>query len=85
MRFLVISFKENLQNELVSHLYKYELLFLAFVYYNETLINSFLIDREQVMADAMKETEDVASKRRQFREMRELLHRASEIVNEVRH
>ncbi len=35
------------------------------------------------MSEAMKETEDVASKRRAFREMRELLHRASEIVNEV--
>lgn len=60
MRFLVITFKEGLQNELVAQLY-----------------------REQVMNELMKETEEVASKRRAFREMRDLLHRANEIVNEV--
>jgi len=60
MRFLVITFKEGLQNELVAQLYK-----------------------EQVMNELMKETEEVASKRRAFREMRDLLHRANEIVNEV--
>jgi hypothetical protein len=36
-----------------------------------------------VLVEAMRETEEVASKRRAFREMAELLHRASEIVNEV--
>jgi hypothetical protein len=41
-------------------------------------------NREQVMADLMRETEDVASKRRAFREMRELLRSALDIVNEVR-
>lgn len=60
MRFLVITFKESLQNELVSQLY-----------------------REQVMGELMKETDEVASKRRAFSEMRDLLHRASEILNEV--
>jgi dynamin 1-like protein len=61
MRFLVITFKEGLQNELVCQLYK-----------------------ENVMNELMRETEEVASKRRAFREMRDLLHRANEIVNEVR-
>lgn len=36
------------------------------------------------MAYYMKETEEIASKRRAFREMRDLLHRANEIVNEIR-
>lgn len=36
------------------------------------------------MADLMRETEDVASKRRAFREMRDLLRSALDIVNEVR-
>ncbi len=40
--------------------------------------------REQVMADLMRETEDVASKRKAFREMRDLLRSALDIVNEVR-
>lgn len=43
-----------------------------------------MCNREQVMKDLMRETEEVASKRKAFREMRDLLHRASEIVNEVR-
>eukprot|EP01031_Cornospumella_fuschlensis_P029967 gene29967-36193_t len=61
MRFLVLAFKENLQNHLVAELYK-----------------------EQIMSQYMKETEEIASKRRAFREMRDLLHRANEIVNEIR-
>jgi hypothetical protein len=36
------------------------------------------------MADLMRETEDVASKRKAFREMRDLLRSALDIVNEVR-
>jgi hypothetical protein len=35
------------------------------------------------MAELMKETEDVASKRKAYREMRDLLRSALEIVNEV--
>jgi len=61
MRFLVVSFRDNLQNELVSELYK-----------------------EQVMTEFMKETEDVASQRKALREMRDLLLKATEIVNEVK-
>jgi len=61
MRFLVLTFKEGLQNELVSQLYK-----------------------EQVMADLMRETDDIASKRKAYREMRDLLQSAMEIVHEVR-
>lgn len=36
------------------------------------------------MADLMRETEDVASKRRAFKEMHALLRQALDIVNEVR-
>lgn len=61
MHFLVNSFKEGLQNTLVSQLY-----------------------RDAVMAELMRENEDVAAKRKSFREMRDLLQRALEIVNEVR-
>ena len=61
MHFLVNNFKETLQNELVSQLYK-----------------------DQIMTDLMRETEDIASRRRAYKEMKELLKRAIEIVNEVR-
>jgi hypothetical protein len=40
-------------------------------------------NRENVMNDCMRETDDVASKRKVCAEMRELLFRANEIVNEV--
>lgn len=43
-----------------------------------------LFYREQTMKELMRETEEIASKRKAFREMRDLLHRANEIVNEVR-
>lgn len=36
------------------------------------------------MRELMRETDEIASKRKAFREMRDLLHRANEIVNEVR-
>lgn len=36
------------------------------------------------MVELMRETEDVASKRRAIKEMKDLLQRALEIVNEVR-
>ena len=49
-----------------------------------TIPHSLSHCREQVMADLMRETEDVASKRRAFREMRDLLRSALDIVNEVR-
>ena len=61
MHFLVVTFKETLQNELVSKLYN-----------------------EQLLSDVMRETDDIAAKRKAYREMRELLHNATEIVNEVR-
>lgn len=61
MHFLVFTFKENLQNELVSNLYN-----------------------EQLLSDVMRESDDIAAKRKAYREMRELLHNATEIVNEVR-
>ena len=61
MNFLVNSFQENLQNELVSQLYKGN-------YVNEL----------------MRETDDIAIKRKTCKEMKELLGRALEIVNEVR-
>mmetsp|Transcript_83975 Transcript_83975/g.237666 ORF Transcript_83975/g.237666 Transcript_83975/m.237666 type:complete len:260 (-) Transcript_83975:98-877(-) len=61
MFFLVNYAKENLQNELVSSLYK-----------------------DSSMADVMRETPDVARRRSEIQEMRVLLQKALEIVNEVR-
>lgn len=61
MHFLVNSFKDGLQNELISTLY-----------------------RESLFTDLLKETDDVAAKRQACREMRDLLMKAMEIVNEVR-
>ena len=61
MHFLVNSFKENLQNELVKELY-----------------------REDIMVDLMRETDDVATRRKACKEMKDLLRRGLEIVNEVR-
>ena len=40
--------------------------------------------KEEMMLDLMKETPDVASRRKACREMKELLRRGLEIVNEVR-
>ena len=48
---------------------------------NELVSNLY---RETIMADLMRETEDIASRRKACREMKELLQRALEIVNEVR-
>lgn len=62
MHFLVHTFKDKLQNELVSQLYR----------------------DEGYMHDLLQESEDVASRRKAYREMRELLGRALEILNEVR-
>mmetsp|Transcript_91179 Transcript_91179/g.181818 ORF Transcript_91179/g.181818 Transcript_91179/m.181818 type:complete len:546 (+) Transcript_91179:587-2224(+) len=61
MHFLVSHAKENLQNELVSQLYK-----------------------DSSMAEMMRETPDVARRRGEVKEMRSLLQKALEIVNEVR-
>jgi len=61
MHFLVNNFKDTLQNELVSQLY-----------------------REGIMTELMRETEDIASRRKAGKQMKELLQRALEIVNEVR-
>mmetsp|Transcript_18524 Transcript_18524/g.17839 ORF Transcript_18524/g.17839 Transcript_18524/m.17839 type:complete len:762 (+) Transcript_18524:127-2412(+) len=61
MHFLVNNFKEGLQNELVSQLY-----------------------REDVIGSLMKETDEVASRRKACTEMQELLQTALEILNEVR-
>ena len=40
--------------------------------------------KEAVMAEIMRETDDVASRRKECKEMKELLQRALEILNEVR-
>ena len=39
--------------------------------------------REGIIAELMKETEEVASRRKACKEMKELLQRALEILNEV--
>jgi len=61
MYFLVNHVKDELQNELVSELY-----------------------REAEVGHLMKEAEDIALRRRTCVEMRDLLEKALEIVNEVR-
>lgn len=61
MRFLIMDFKERLQNELVSQLYK-----------------------DQILTHLMRESADVAAKRKAYRDMRDLLERALEIVSEVK-
>ena len=61
MYFLVNHVKDELQNELVSELY-----------------------REAEVGFLMKEAEDIALRRRTCVEMRDLLEKALEIVNEVR-
>ncbi|KAL7445824.1 hypothetical protein ACHAXH_009633 [Discostella pseudostelligera] len=61
MYFLVNHVKDELQNELVSELY-----------------------REAEVKFLMKEAEDIATRRRTCLEMRDLLEKALEIVNEVR-
>ena len=61
MYFLVNLVKDELQNELVSELY-----------------------REAEVKFLMKEAEDIAMRRRTCLEMRDLLEKALEIVNEVR-
>jgi hypothetical protein len=49
------------------------------------IICLYVCHRDQrIVNECMKETEEIASKRRAFRDMRELLNRANEIVNEVR-
>jgi dynamin 1-like protein len=61
MHFLVNTFRDSLQNELVGELYK-----------------------EDAMGNLMRETDDVAQRRKACREVKDLLGRAMEIVNEVR-
>jgi dynamin 1-like protein len=61
MPFLVQHGKDNLQNELVSKLYK-----------------------EELLAEMMREQPEVAARRHEIIEMRTLLHKALEILNEVR-
>lgn len=61
MHFLVNTFKEGLQNELVCKLY-----------------------REATISSLMRENDDVATRRRACKEMKELLLRALEILNEIR-
>jgi replication fork clamp-binding protein CrfC len=60
MYFLVNHARDNLQNELVSNLY-----------------------REDLIAESMRETEDIAQRRKNSHEMKLLLQKAMEIVNEV--
>ena len=61
MCFMVLYAQQNVQNELVSALY-----------------------REDQLADLLRETSDIATRRSTCCEMRTLLQRALEIVNEVR-
>jgi hypothetical protein len=51
--------------------------------YSQHISNSTVKLRGQTINELMRETEEVATKRRALREMQDLLHRANEIVNEV--
>lgn len=42
------------------------------------------MNRENLLAELMRETEDIAEKRKSCREMKELLQKALEILNEVK-
>jgi dynamin 1-like protein len=54
--------------------------------FKESLQNELVKElyKEEIMHDLMKETADVASRRKACREMKELLRKGLEIVNEVR-
>jgi len=54
--------------------------------FKETLQNELVsqLYREQIMTDLMRETDDIASRRKAGKSTKELLARALEIVNEVR-
>ena len=54
-------------------------IFILFV----SLSLSLSLPREGIIAELMKETDDVASRRKACKEMKELLQRALEILNEV--
>lgn len=69
--------QENLQNALVSNLYKYEMFPLC----KYTLL---MIFRENLLSELMRETDDIAQSRKRCRETKELLQKAVDIVNEVR-
>ena len=82
MHFLVMMTKENLNNELVKQLHRY------IHTYIHTCVHTYIYayihtSREPLMSELMKETEDIAAKRKAFKEMKELLMKAVDIVNEV--
>ena len=54
--------------------------------FKDNLLNELVAQlyKEHLLGDLMKETEDVAARRKEYREMKELLMAATEIINEVR-
>jgi dynamin 1-like protein len=81
MYFLVNHAKENLQNELVSQLYRENLMSQCL----RRCPRSFdCLTADTCSVDMMRETPDVARRRDEIQEMRALLQKALDIVNEVR-
>ena len=54
--------------------------------FKDSLQNTLVAElyKDATMQDLMRENEDVAAKRKELREMRDMLERALDIVNEVR-
>ncbi len=98
MHFVVNGFKEKLQTELVAQLYRWLLTFILLWYahlcdlftfvtcspYHSRMSSSCVNGRESILTELMRETDDVATRRKSCLEMRDLLARALDIVNEVR-
>jgi dynamin 1-like protein len=84
MYFLVNHAKDNLQNELVSSLYRCGAHVAAASVPEGAGLDGLCLSREDMIGELMRETDDVAIRRKNSQEMRILLQRAIDIVNEVR-
>jgi hypothetical protein len=63
------------------HAYLHTVVIHTYMHHGQCLNAS--VCREPLMSELMKETDDIAAKRKAFKEMKELLMKAVDIVNEV--